>query len=440
MEGACDMIKKLEVTGYRLLDEFEADFGDITVVIGANATGKSTLIDCLQFISQSTESPLNDVLRRRRGIASVASAYADTKAVGWKLTFVKPSAPHVLSTWPFAQHDRFIYEVKLDQDALGEAKVLYEVLRRAEPGAGADEALKFLESRGGRSVIFDPGEGRLVDFDTAPAVPEQWEPSKGGLLPDPERAEKVSQAAAEHPSLLLQKMRFFNEYPYPSMIRIMLAMCSFYHGFDVGRSAPVRVKPAEILRQTTLYETGENLGTVMHEILTRHDYLGAAEEINDFLRVAYQSFEWINAETAYGVQGKVIVRWGEKDARRPMELWDLSDGVLRFLCLAAALLNPEPPPFIGIDEPEAGLHPRLLPIVADMIKTASERTQVLVTTHSPDLLSCFDLDDIAVMSREESRIEWRRPGNRKSLHKMLKAVGGDTLADLHRSGELEAME
>jgi len=124
---------------------------------------------------------------------------------------------------------------------------------------------------------------------------------------------------------------------------------------------------------------------------------------------------------------------------RSMELWDLSDGILRFLCLAAALLNPVPPAFIMVDEPEVGLHPRLLPVVADMIKTASERTQVLITTHSPDLLNCFGIDDIAVMAREGNKITWERPGNRKSLRKMLENVVADSLGDLHRSGELEAL-
>jgi predicted ATPase len=122
-----------------------------------------------------------------------------------------------------------------------------------------------------------------------------------------------------------------------------------------------------------------------------------------------------------------------------MHLWDLSDGMLRFLCLSAALLNPQPPPFIAIDEPEAGLHPRLLPIVADLIKTAGEQSQVLVTTHSPDLLNRFDLDGIAVMSRDEMHVTWQRPGTKASLRKMLESVTGETVGDLHRSGELEAM-
>jgi len=163
------------------------------------------------------------------------------------------------------------------------------------------------------------------------------------------------------------------------------------------------------------------------------------DELRDFLRVAYPSFDNIFAETTWGTPAKVLVGIREKGMVRQMQLWDLSDGMLRFLCLGAALLNPIPPSLIAIDEPEVGLHPKLLPIIADMIKTACERTQVLVTTHSPDLLNCFDIDDVAVMVRVENKIHWQRPRNRESLRKMLENVVGESLGDLHRSGELEAL-
>ena len=82
----------------------------------------------------------------------------------------------------------------------------------------------------------------------------------------------------------------------------------------------------------------------------------------------------------------------------------------------------------------------MLPVVAEMIKAASERTQVLVTTHSPDLLNCFNIADVAVMARsvDDARIAWHRPASQKTLVEMLENVTGETLGDLHRSGELEA--
>ena len=434
------MIKQVEVSGYRLLNDFTADFGDVTVVIGANATGKSTLLDCLELICQTAEFPVNEVLSWHGGMASISNAFAEETGLEWRLTFAKPSLRSVWSSMPLKDDVDFVYEVSLEQDLYyGQATVAREVLRTAEPFAGYSKPLMYLVSTGTRSMIFDRRQHALVDFDSTPAAAEQGIARDVGEPGGQERADSLSEAAGGSSLLLLPRMRFVNEYPQPSYMRILLAGCAFYPGFEITRGSAVRRKPAEIKPYTLLFASGENLGTVLHEVLTRHAFKETADEIQDFLTTAYPSFGGIYTETAYGDAGKVLVRWREKGAGRLMELWDLSDGVLRFLCLATALLNPAPPPFIGIDEPEAGLHPRLLPVVADMIKAASESAQVLVTTHSPDLVNCFELDDIAVMSREESRAVWHRPASRASLRKMLEAVGGDTLGDLHRSGELEAM-
>jgi predicted ATPase len=186
---------------------------------------------------------------------------------------------------------------------------------------------------------------------------------------------------------------------------------------------------------------GENLGTVLHVILTRYEYRNAANDLREFLKAAYPTFEDIHCDTTYGTPPQVLVRVREKAMPRSMDLGELSDGMLRFLCLSTALLSPIISPLVAIDEPEAGLHPRLLPIVADMIKMASERTQVLVTTHSPDLLNRFDINEVAVMTRDEEAIKakWHRPSDRKTLVQMLKSVVGETLGDHHRSGELEAL-
>jgi len=431
------MITKIEVQGYRLLNGFVADFSPLTVVIGANAVGKSTLLDCLQLIAQCADSPLNTAIGLHWGMPSLLNASTGETKLGWKISFEKPRNS-LWSRLPLDDDLRLYYEVSLQGDLQGQAQAQYEVLRKPEPAAPRySEAFKYLEATPHRRYIYSREQHGLIPFDEALPQTNQVRETveKNGIgvnLPAP----------AQEPALMLSQIRFFNEFPIPSSARVLLANMAFYPGFDVTRFSSLRTKAAEIRPITTLMQNGENLGTVLHEVLTRYDYRSAANDLREFMQTAYPALEDINCETTYGSPAQVLVRIREKGMKRPMELWELSDGMLRFLCLASALLNPAPPPFVMVDEPEAGLHPKLMPVIADMIKTAAERTQVLVTTHSPDLLNRFDLANIAVMSRisEAPKATWSRPADRKTLAQMLKAVTSETLGDLHRSGELEAAE
>jgi len=434
------MIKSIEIEGFRILDGFSADLGELTVVIGANATGKSTLMDCLQFISRCVQFPLNDAMKWEGSLGSVLNATKKTEKLSWKLTFRKPTRDPFWSVVPLKEEQYYVYEVVIEKDQYQQAIPVYEVLRTEKPYGRHEDPLKFLEATRYKSHIFDSSVHKLVPFDEAVGEDSQglFKGINEGI--SPENNIKAPEQISEKERLLrLAQMRFFNEYPIPSWTRLILSRYYFYPGFDVGRYSTLRTQASEIQPQTTLAPNGANLGTVLHEILTRADYRNVANNLRNFMRVAYPFFDDFFAESTYGTPPKVLVNIQEKGMMRNMQLWDLSDGMLRFLCLGTALLNPIPPTLIVLDEPEVGLHPRLLPIVADMIKTASEKPQVLVTTHSPDLLNCFDIDNIAVMARDENKITWQRPGNRKSLKKMLKNVEGDSLGDLHRSGELEAL-
>jgi len=426
------MITKIEVEGYRLLNEFSAELGELTVVIGANAVGKSTLLDCLQCISQCVEHPLNTVLGWHWGIASLSNVKQNKeKRLCWKITFKKPQH----GFWalaPMEQDRAMVYEAALNTDIQAQATPQYEALRDSEPRAGHTEPFKYLEATAYRRQIYDRRTHRLEPFDEIARYPSTGAmPEDGNAVP----------AQAQEPALMLSQIRFFNEFPIPSFARFLLASMAFYPGFDITRFSAVRTKAAEIKPIATLYPTGENLGTVLHEMLNRYEYRSSANDLREFLSAAYPTFVEIHCDTTFGTVPQVLVRVREKGMPRSMEVWEISDGMLRFLCLATALLSPVISPLIAIDEPEAGLHPRLLPIVADMIKTASERTQVLVTTHSPDLLSRFDISDVAVMTRDDDAAgaKWHRPGDRKSLVQMLESVEAETLGDLHRSGELEAL-
>lgn len=91
-----------------------------------------------------------------------------------------------------------------------------------------------------------------------------------------------------------------------------------------------------------------------------------------------------------------------------MQPWQFSDGTIRFLCLATALLQPKPPTTVVIDEPELGLHPVAIEALAALLHEAAGRTQLLVSTQSPGLMDHFDPEHVVVVDRAEGASIFRR--------------------------------
>jgi predicted ATPase len=129
------------------------------------------------------------------------------------------------------------------------------------------------------------------------------------------------------------------------------------------------------------------------------------------------------------------IRW--HSLKRARSASDLSDGTLRFLFLIAVLANPQPPALIAIDEPETGLHPSMLRIVAEYARQAAERTQVILTTHSPAFLDAFgDAPPTTTIVECRDGETVLRNVAQDQLAYWLKHF---TLGELFRSSELEAM-
>jgi predicted ATPase len=109
-----------------------------------------------------------------------------------------------------------------------------------------------------------------------------------------------------------------------------------------------------------------------------------------------------------GEKDMVRLSWQQKGSDFPMQPYHLSDGSIRFICLATALLNPFPPSVIVIDEPELGLHPEAIRILGELIRDAAKRTQIIVATQSPLLLDQFSIEDIVVVNRREGQSVFER--------------------------------
>ena len=102
------------------------------------------------------------------------------------------------------------------------------------------------------------------------------------------------------------------------------------------------------------------------------------------------------------------LQWRQRASTFPFQPWQLSDGTIRFICLATALLQPNPPSTILIDEPELGLHPVALEVLSALIHEASERTQLIISTQSAPLLDHFEPEDVVVVERSEGASVFRR--------------------------------
>ena len=123
--------------------------------------------------------------------------------------------------------------------------------------------------------------------------------------------------------------------------------------------------------------------------------------------------------------------------KREQSAADLSDGTLRFLFLLTVLASPDPPPVIAIDEPETGLHPAMLPIIAEYAVDAALRAQVIITTHSPQMLDAFtDKNPTTTVTKWQDGETVLQNLSGDDLAYWLKEY---TLGTLFKSGELERM-
>lgn len=104
----------------------------------------------------------------------------------------------------------------------------------------------------------------------------------------------------------------------------------------------------------------------------------------------------------------VLLRWQERGSDLVFGSHQLSDGTLRFIALVTLLLQPQLPPFLFIDEPELGLHPAAVSVVADLLRSASKSSQVIVATQSVPLVNHFDIEDLIIVERKEGQSVFER--------------------------------
>ena len=222
--------------------------------------------------------------------------------------------------------------------------------------------------------------------------------------------------------------------PIISAFREKLAAWSIFHDVHMDQDAELR-QPAVARFEKRVAFDGQNLIPVLHTLYTTHREF--KKDVDMAMRAAFgNDFEELSFPPAADQRVQLRLRWRSLNSAQSAA--DLSDGTIRFLLLLAILGNPEPDPLIAIDEPENGLHPGMLPIVADLARQAADCSQVILTTHSPQLLDAFSEEPpTTTVARWEDGETKLSVIEGAELDRWIEEY---SLGALFRSGELEGME
>jgi predicted ATPase len=214
-------------------------------------------------------------------------------------------------------------------------------------------------------------------------------------------------------------------YPELSYLGNKFADIGLYRNWQTGRDSVSRKAQQTDLPEHPLLEDGGNLGLVLNNL----QYQLGSRLIIEKLQSFYDAAEELSIKI-YGGTVQIFIR--ETGLIQPIPATRLSDGTLRYLFLIALLLDPTPPPLICIEEPEIGLHPDILPVVAEMLIEASQRTQLIVTTHSDALVSALSPESVLICDRDDRGSHLRR----LDPEPLKKGLDKYSLGDLWRSGEI----
>ncbi len=324
----------------------------LNVLIGPNTSGKSNLIEALSLLAAAPRD-LQAAIREDGGVRDwIWKGSRENANASVDVTVAYENKPQLRYKLSFA-------------DVGARFEIIDEAVEDAYPPAGRDEPYFYYRYQHGLPAVnVRTEEGRL----------------------DPKRLQANRNLRREHfkPSQsILSQLRSHDVYPELTYLADGFERMAFYREWSLGRRAPARLPQSVDLPQDSLLENASNLAIVLSALLNEPE---AREWILGRMREFYPSIR--NIQTP--VQGPAIqVSFHEEGLSHPVPATRLSDGSIRYLCLLASLRNPTPPPLICIEEPEVGLHPDIIPEVAQLLKDASTRSQIIATTHSDALVDAL---------------------------------------------------
>ena len=383
MEHPSGRFGKLTIRGFRRLLDVSLELRPLSVLIGANGVGKTSVLDVLTLLANSAQGRLSTTISDLSGLSNLIT-YDRAEVLGLGITMDVP------------KHDPLDYKLLIKPQGVG--YYCEELLSQQRKGFSAP----FIH------ISSSPLAIKYYDSGTTKLASPTW----------------------EHNSLetsLAQVPKMFRE---PEEFRRKLASSTCYHALNVEPRSRVRL-PQSMGPTELPGRDGEDLVSCLFYL--RETNRDRFEAIEDSLRVAFPRFSRLEFPPV--AAGTLALAWREKGATKPFYAHQLSEGTLRFLWLTALLQSPGLTALTLLDEPEVSLHPELLSLLADQLREASHRSQIVVATHSDALVRALEPKEVVVCDSDEEGMTVLTRAEELDLDDWLKEY---SLDELWRNGRLGA--
>lgn len=373
----------------------ELELMSLNVLIGANGTGKSNLIETIGLLSAAPGNLLEPI-QSGGGITEWL----------WKGSERTPVAE--IEATIFYPHGTMPLRHRLAFTMVGQrAELVDEAIENERPNRGEMDAYFYYRYQRGHPVL--------------------------NVMPDPATSGERARRELRREDLpldqsVLSQRKDPAHYPEVTYLGNEYAKVKLFREWNLGRNtSPRRPQPTD-LPSDFLREDGTNIALVLNDLEHRSNLRNV---LVGNLRNADESIVDFSIRVLGGTIQLFLHYAG---LSTPVPATRLSDGTIRYLCLLAVLCHPSPPPLVCLEEPELGLHPDMLPGLANLLVEASNRMQLIVTTHSDLLVDALTQvpEAVVVCEKRSGSTEMRRL-NREELAVWLKDYG---LGQLWRNGEL----
>ena len=380
-------IEELSVKNYRALRDLQLKgLTPLTVFLGPNGSGKSTVFDVFAFLSECFSIGLRKAWDKRGRFKELRTRGADGPIVFELKYREKPNSPIIA------------YHLAIKEEPKG-PYVAEEWLqwRRGQRG----QPFRFLD--------FQRGAGRVIPGEA------------------PDERQRIEERLDSPEMIAVNILGQFAKHPRVSALRrFITGWYLSYLTADNTRTVP------EAGPQERLSATGDNLPNVIQYLKEQHE--DRLDQILKTLSRRVPRLEKVDAEIM--ADGRLLLQIKDAPFEQPILAKFASYGTLKMLAYLTVLYDPDPPQLVGIEEPENHLHPRLLPELAEECREASQRTQLMVTTHSPFFVNGLRSEELWVLYRDQSGYtQARRTADMRGIRQFMNQ--GALLGHLWMEGNFE---